>query len=183
MTHLRSKLLARAGSTWMILRAGGWTSIRGRGLLVLHSDRLVEKRSPPTPPRANLRTMPRRLFIVILATVLLSHRVYSASGGVVQGVIADDVGGPLPEAHVSVQRRDGSIVKSTESGGMGFYRIELPPGDYTLTASHRDYRPESTRISVAAGKETTVSIQLRTRTSLMAASPPGAMATAGQSSR
>ena len=108
--------------------------------------------------------MPRRLFILILATLLFPHRAYSASDGVVQGVIADDVGGPLPEAHVSLQRRDGSIVKSTESGGMGFYRIELPPGDYTLTASHRGYRPESTRVSVVSGKETTVSIQLRTRT-------------------
>jgi len=128
--------------------------------------------------------MPRRLFILILATLLFPHRAYSASDGGVQGVIADDVGGPLPQAHVSVQRRDGSIVKSTESGGMGFYSIgELPPGDYTLTADHRGYRPESTRISVAAGKETTVSIQLRTRTSFMPASPPRAMAAAGQSSR
>lgn len=128
------------------------------------------------------RTMRRQLFILILATLLFAHRAHSAPRGWVQGVIADDVGGPLPQAQVSVERRDGSIVRSTESGGMGFYRIgELPPGDYTLTASHHGYRSESTRISVASGKETTASIQLRTRTTITVSALRIAVSAAAQS--
>ena len=128
--------------------------------------------------------MSRRLFVLILATLFLPNRAHASSYGVVQGVIADDVGGPLPQAHISIQRGDGSIVRSTESGGMGFYRMnDLLPGNYTLTAGHRGYKSESTRVSVTAGRETTVSIQLHTRTSLMPAAPPSAMAAAALSSR
>jgi hypothetical protein len=106
-------------------------------------------------------TMPRRLFLIILATLLFSQHASPATGGVIQGIIADDVGGPLPAARVSIQRADRSLVRSTESGGMGFYRFdELPVGTYTLTASHPGFASASARVSVASGKETTLSLQL-----------------------
>lgn len=123
-----------------------------------------------------------RIILLIFTILLFPHRASPAAGGIVQGIIADDVGGPLPSARVSVARPDGSVVRSTESGGMGFYLInELPAGTYTLTASHRDFVSESKRVSVVSGKETTVSVQLRARRSARFPSVPARVSAAAQS--
>jgi hypothetical protein len=110
--------------------------------------------------------MTRSLQLLILAIVLIPIRARAAGSGVVDGIIADDVGGPLPSARVSIQRVHGALPRYTESGGMGFYLFaDLPAGTYTLTATHPNFESASVRVSVTSGQKTEASLQLRLRRS------------------
>jgi Carboxypeptidase regulatory-like domain len=110
--------------------------------------------------------MTRWLRPLILAIVLIPVQGHAATFGVVDGIIADDVGGPLPSARVSIERVHGALSRYTESGGMGFYLFaDLPAGTYTITASHPNFESASVRVSVTSGQKTEVSLQLRLRRS------------------
>jgi hypothetical protein len=110
--------------------------------------------------------MTRSLPLLILMIALIPLRAHAATYGVVDGIIADDVGGPLPSARVSIQRVHGTLPRYTESGGMGFYLFaDLPAGTYTITASHPNFESASARVSVASGRKTDASLQLRLRRS------------------
>jgi hypothetical protein len=110
--------------------------------------------------------MTRSLQLLILVIAVIPLRSYAATYGFVDGIIADDVGGPLPSARVSIQRVHGALPRYTESGGMGFYLFaDLPGGTYTITASHPNFEAASVRVSVASGQKTEASLQLRLRRS------------------
>lgn len=80
--------------------------------------------------------------------------------GEVVGAVADNDGGPLPEARVEIV--GPSRTPPEKSGGMGFFLFTgLAAGEYTVTVSHPSFSTAVQRVVVRSGETTTMSVQLR----------------------
>lgn len=103
------------------------------------------------------------MFSLILS-LTLSHSALAqqastdeSSMAVVEGIVTDDAGVPLPGANVRVA--DTQRGASTEANGR--YRLaSLPPGEVTLVASFIGYESERQTVRLRAGAVRTLNFQL-----------------------
>jgi hypothetical protein len=80
--------------------------------------------------------------------------------GMVAGLVGDlATGYPLPYSTVMV-RKSGQVVQQDETDYYGQYAIVLPPGTYTVTASHIGFYDKTYTVVVSDGADTTLSFQL-----------------------
>jgi Carboxypeptidase regulatory-like domain len=109
------------------------------------------------------RVRKTRLVIALLAlsAVMTGTDCLAAKrSGVVVGTVADNDGGPLPEARVEIV--GPSRTPSEKSGGMGFFLFTgLAAGEYTVTVSHPSFSTAVQRVVVRSGETTTMSVQLQ----------------------
>jgi hypothetical protein len=59
----------------------------------------------------------------------------SSVGGRVSGRVTDQSGAMVPGAHISALNINTGIENGTQSDASGYYALQLPQGDYTITAS------------------------------------------------
>jgi hypothetical protein len=58
--------------------------------------------------------------------------------------------------------QNGNVVRQTSTDGSGFYRLQLPVGDYTIEASKTNYETGSADVSITEDQTTTQDFSLRT---------------------
>lgn len=100
------------------------------------------------------------LFIALLFFASAMPARADLGGGVVSGVVVDEVNGlPIPNANLALYRGETDVAasKSDEKGAFKFDSVE--PGSYTISISAVGYQSSTSRqFSVAAGQLTTVSL-------------------------
>jgi len=110
-----------------------------------------------------LRHRPYVLVFLLLASlsaiVILSHVSESkgaVGGGMVNGYVygRNYMGDLKPLAWANVTVTNGTYTQSTSSAGDGYYRMYVPVGEYTLTASLVGFNSSSTFLPVTNGSTT-----------------------------
>jgi len=89
-------------------------------------------------------------------------RYFLPPSGFVEGTVTDandnqGVGGATVKA-----LQNGNVVRQTAADASGFYRLQVPVGDYTIEASKTNYETKSADVSVAEDQTTTQNFTLRT---------------------
>src|SRR5579862_1453983 len=82
------------------------------------------------------RIVRRMLLGLSVGLVAVSMALAQSSvGGRVSGRVTDQSGAIIPAAHLSALNVSTGVVSGTESDGSGYYVMQLPQGDYTISAS------------------------------------------------
>jgi Carboxypeptidase regulatory-like domain/TonB-dependent Receptor Plug Domain/Gram-negative bacterial TonB protein C-terminal len=93
----------------------------------------------------------------ILILLLVPGVVLSQAVGSVRGVVHDSLGGVVSSAHVSIS----GIGIPTRSDSAGAFRLwGIPPGSAVLDVRRLGYRPTSIPVTITAGSELSVDIDL-----------------------
>ena len=95
-------------------------------------------------------------FSVFLFSLIYASPARAQQTGVVQGVVTDDDGEPLPGANVIVV---GLQIGATANAD-GRYRIDLPAGTQELSASYVGFRTQQVTVQVNAGRVATRNFEL-----------------------
>ncbi len=101
--------------------------------------------------KVNLNMMKMTLIVLCLGMVSFTF----AQTGTVTGVISD-ASGPIIGASVSV----AGTSRGTSTNLDGEYKLELPPGTYTINASYLGYETSKQEATVTAGGSTTLNFTL-----------------------
>jgi hypothetical protein len=93
----------------------------------------------------------------ILIPLLVPGVVLSQAVGSVRGVVHDSLGGVVGSAHVSIS----GVGIPTRSDSAGAFRLwGIPPGNAVLDVRRLGYRPTSIPVTIAAGSELSVDVNL-----------------------
>jgi N-acetylneuraminic acid mutarotase len=97
-----------------------------------------------------------------IGTPSFAIRYLLPPSGFVQGHVTDAndhlaIGGATVKALQS-----GNVVRQTSTDGTGFYRMQLPVGDYTIEASKSNYETASANVTIAEDATVTKDFALRT---------------------
>jgi TonB family protein len=84
-------------------------------------------------------------------------QVALAQVGSVRGVVHDSLGGVVSSARLSIR---GSRAQTTSDSTGAFRLADIPPGDGVLEVRRLGYRPLATSVTVGAGSELRVDVQL-----------------------
>ncbi|MBJ2174167.1 TonB-dependent receptor [Aureibaculum sp. A20] len=104
----------------------------------------------------------KKLFLLL--TIFSFAILHAQETGSIQGIITDDAGQPLPSASVSIN----SISKGVVTDFDGNYLLEdIPAGTYDITFSFLGLQSITQRVSVEAGKITTVDISLNSSDNIL----------------
>ena len=95
-------------------------------------------------------------FSVLLFSLIYANPAHAQQTGVVQGVVTDVDGEPLPGANVIVV---GLQIGATANAD-GRYRIEVPAGTQELSASYVGFRTQQVTVQVNAGRVATRDFEL-----------------------
>jgi Carboxypeptidase regulatory-like domain len=79
----------------------------------------------------------RQVFLGLSAGLLFVSVALAQSsvGGRVSGRVTDQSGAIIPGAHISAQNVSTGVVSGTQSDDSGYYVLQLPEGNYTISAS------------------------------------------------
>jgi Ca-activated chloride channel family protein len=96
--------------------------------------------------------------VLVVATFVWGNAAQSDRGSLA-GIVKDDTGAVIPGVTVEAT---GPMVATAVTDAMGAFRIDnLLPGTYTVNARLPGFQPSSTRVSIGARTEATLSIQLQ----------------------
>lgn len=101
------------------------------------------------------RTSRSPFFLVNLACVvlLLTGSSWAQYGASLQGVVTDESGAAVTDAHVTAKNQATGVSRDTQTNPSGFYSIPgLPPGTYTVTADAPTFKSASTPDVVVAAE-------------------------------
>jgi hypothetical protein len=103
-------------------------------------------------------------FVVALGLVTAS--IASAQGvGHVSGRATDPSGAVIPGAAISAQNANTNVVSETQSDGSGYYALQLPSGNYTVTASATGFgKLVQQNVSVTIGGDVGLDFHLQVAT-------------------
>jgi len=92
----------------------------------------------------------------VVALSLISETRGAVGGGMVHGHVygRNYMGDIRALAWANVTVTNGTYTKTTSSGGDGYYKMYVPVGEYTLTASIVGYNISSTLLPVTNGSTT-----------------------------
>jgi len=82
------------------------------------------------------------------------------ASGALAGIVSNTSGAAVAGAKVSISTGGKSTNCTTSSTG-SYSFSNLPPGTYTVTASAKGYKTQSTTLTVTAGSTTTANITLK----------------------
>lgn len=99
----------------------------------------------------------RRGVVLVLILALLPGPVLAQAAGSIRGVVRDSLGGVVSDAHVAIQ---GSAARTTSASSGAFRLAGLPPGEAVLEVRRLGYRPFSSPVNVAAGRELQIDVSL-----------------------
>jgi TonB family protein len=94
---------------------------------------------------------------ISIAMLCLAPRVVLAQTGSVRGVVRDSLGGVVSSARLSIQ---GSATQTTSDSTGAFRLAGISPGDAVLEVRRLGYRPASAAVTIAAGSEARLDLQL-----------------------
>ncbi len=94
---------------------------------------------------------------LILIPLLLPVIALAQTVGSVRGVVRDSLGGVVSSAHVSVT---GAAIPTTSDSAGAFRLWGIPPGSAVLEIRRLGYRPTSIPVTIAAGSELSVDVDL-----------------------
>ena len=109
-------------------------------------------RTNPVTPVNVLRGVELMLVLFVLPVLVLAQPV-----GSVRGFVHDSLGGVVSSAHLSI-RGSGTATISDSAGA--FRLTGLAPGEAVLEVRRLGYRPVSTPVTIAAGRELGVDVEL-----------------------
>src|SRR5262245_20407992 len=95
--------------------------------------------------------------LVLIALALATTASAQVAGGVIQGTVADQQGGALPGATITLRNVETGVARSVVSENDGRYRFAaLPPGRYDVTAELSGFA-----MVVVQGLTITIGLELR----------------------
>jgi hypothetical protein len=81
--------------------------------------------------------------------------------GDISGVVTDQTGGVVPQAHVTLKDNTKGSTQDTQTSKEGVYRFYLlAPGSYTVNVSAPSFPPISRQVDVNIGQISTIDVQL-----------------------
>lgn len=106
------------------------------------------------------------LLAVLFAVCLVSRAQSGMSSGSVSGVVEDPSGAALAGAQVVLRSTDSAIQRSAISSADGaFTFLDVPSGTFALSVSAANFAEwRDASVAVAVGRDTRVTVQLRTAT-------------------
>ncbi len=90
----------------------------------------------------NLR-MAMRTFCLVLSFGLIAASAAFAQqnlGGTVSGRVVDPPGAVIPGGQITARNTETGVVTSTQTDNSGYYVLQLPSGNYTVTATKTDFK-------------------------------------------
>ena len=102
-----------------------------------------------------LRQAERLLIALLAPAVALAQPV-----GTVRGLVRDSLGGVVSSAHVSIKGFRGPGSAATTDSDGSFRLTAIPPGGAVLEVRRLGYRPLSTPVTIVAGNELRVDVEL-----------------------
>lgn len=105
-------------------------------------------------------------FFGLALTLLCATSGWSQSlitTGTVQGDVADEKGGSVPDASVEIRNLDTNLTRTDKTSSDGHFSfLNLPPGRYTLTVSKSGFSVvEQQNINLTVGQQISLSISLK----------------------
>jgi TonB family protein len=94
---------------------------------------------------------------VLILFLCFAPQVLFGQVGGVRGVVHDSLGGVVNNAHLSIK---GSRSQTTSDSTGAFRIADIPPGDAVLEVRRLGYRPTSTVVTIGAGNEGKVDVEL-----------------------
>ncbi len=107
------------------------------------------------------------VFLLAQPFLLLScFPAWAQTGATLSGVVSDQTGAGLPEAKVTIKNVDTGATRTSATDGAGHYQESgLPAGRFDIRAAKQGFADETrTGVSLAAGQNVTVDIQLQKST-------------------
>jgi hypothetical protein len=104
--------------------------------------------------------------VLVLFFCLFSFHVNAQTTATVTGTVVDAQGKAIPDAAIEVTSAELSVTRTTTSESDGVYRLTaLPPGTYSIKASHDGFKTELFRdIDIAVNRIVTYDIVLQVGT-------------------
>jgi hypothetical protein len=112
-----------------------------------------------------LNHAPRFTFLlaILILTACIPWQVNAqVVGGTIQGTITDPSGATLPDVQLEIENISTGIKTSVATNGDGFYNApNLLPGDYRLTATHKDFVSAVVQVTLTVGAQRVLNLALR----------------------
>jgi carboxypeptidase family protein len=87
-------------------------------------------------------------------------------GGKISGRVTDPSGAIIPGVQVTAQNVSTNVVTSTQTDSSGYYTIQLPSGDYTLTVTANGFATlKQQNVSVTIGSDVGIDLHLQVASS------------------
>src|SRR5580698_5850912 len=104
--------------------------------------------------------------VLVLFVCLCSFNVKAQTTATVTGTVVDTQGKAIPDATIEVTSAELSVTRTTTSESDGAYRLTaLPPGTYSIKASHNGFKTELFKdIDIAVNRIVTYDITLQVGT-------------------
>ena len=106
---------------------------------------------------SGIRASSVRGLALIVVLCVGPRGVLAQAAGSVRGFVHDSLGGVVSSAHLTIK---GSQTQATSDSNGAFRLAEIPPGDAILQVRRLGYRPVSTAVSIRAGSELEVDVEL-----------------------
>lgn len=82
-------------------------------------------------------------------------------GGTISGTITS-ASGPVKDARISTRSKERTLgVQFTKSDAKGHYSLNVESGEHTLTADHKDFKPEKKEVAVKVGEKIVLDISFK----------------------
>lgn len=99
-------------------------------------------------------------FLIAVSTGRLATA--QTAGGSLTGKVADAQGAVLPGVNVTAAGVAGANSRTTQTDSTGMYKLDVPAGEYTVTAQLMGFsRAEQKRVRVASGATVTVDLAMQ----------------------
>jgi len=117
-----------------------------------------------------------RVIILAIGLIIGASTAAAQTAPVVNGIVRDITGLPLPRAAITMTTAAGEIVATATSDEAGRYRIErFVPGRYVITAQSAGFARQSRELAIEAGTRTVdfdLPVDVLTQTVTVAAQSP-----------
>src|SRR5271163_2062687 len=140
------------------------------------SPRAYVARATGVQPRHEELMMRRSVILLLGMAVAIPCMIWPAiaraqarrgPGHRLVGTVKDALGRPLPDAKVSLQGADGSVIKTARSSGNGTFSFaEVRPGTYAVTATLSGFRQGVEIVTVSSGRGANLEIALQAEAAL-----------------
>ncbi len=104
--------------------------------------------------------------VVVWVALLLALPAWAQTGASISGVVTDQTGAALRGVAVTIQNADTGATRTIKTDGAGhFHESGLPAGHFVIRAAKQGFGDETRwGLSLAAGQDVTVDIQMHLRT-------------------